>query len=120
MFLAGASAFAETWRPSSKSGFGSAFIETDSIKREGAKVTFWREVRFAGPRTLKDGTQIDRIATYHEGNCSAMTLQSLRLRPALVTKVLGDFTADGRVEWAKPGSTAETDLRAVCLDQWPG
>ena len=61
--LAASPAQAQNWRASSKAAGASAFIDTGSIRRDGDRVTFLREVRFAEPRTLQGEVLFDRLRT---------------------------------------------------------
>lgn len=118
--LAAASAAqAENWRASSQSQEAKAYIDADSIRRDGDRVLFWREVRWPNPRSLGDGSRFDRMAAFYDGNCRAMTLQSKALRVKLGDRIILSADEAGEMESAEPGTTAETDLRSVCFGEWP-
>ena len=117
--LAASPAAAENWRASSKTSEAAAFIDTDSIRRDGERVSFRREVRFAKPRVLQNEQRFDRLRTLYEADCKAMTLQSVDISARLGEQLLFSAAERGDVETAKPGSTAETDLKAACHNQWP-
>ena len=117
--LAAAPAAAENWRASSKTGDAAAYIDTDSIRRTGDRVTFVRELRFEAPRPLGENLKFDRLQALYDGDCKAMTLQSIELRAKLADTIVLSAAERGKVDSAKPGSTAETDLKAACFDQWP-
>ena len=117
--LAAAPAQAENWRASSSTAEAAAFIDTDSIRRDGDRVSFRREVRFNAARVLQGEHRFDRLRTLYEADCKAMTLQSVDISARLGAQVLFSAAERGDVETAKPGSTAEIDLRAACHDQWP-
>jgi hypothetical protein len=112
-------AFAENWRASSASDQAAAFIDVDSIRRDGDRVTFWREVRWPTAQRLSDGTRFDRIANLYEADCRAMRFRSLQVQARLETEVILGGEEEGEEEVAEPGSTAEVDLRAACFDSWP-
>jgi hypothetical protein len=119
VLAAAAPAQAETWR-SSSSGMGAvAYIDTDSIRRDGDRVSFWREVRWPEARTLDSGGRFDRIAARYEGDCRAMTLRPIEIRAKLAGEIVfsGDSTAE--VETPPPGTNGHTDLRAACFGDWP-
>ena len=119
MLAAATPAAAENWRASSSTGpDAAAFIDTDSIRRSGDRVTFWREVRWAEPRTLPGGTRFDRVATHYEADCRAMTLQSMRMRALMGADAIFDDSERGEIERITEGTTAHTDLRAACFDEW--
>lgn len=117
--MAATPAVAENWRASSSNGEAAAFIDTDSVRRDREKVTFWREVRWTQPRIVEGGVRFDRVATHYEADCRAMTLQSLRMRASFGAEVVLDHTERAEIEHTAPGSTAHTDLRAACFDEWP-
>ena len=117
--VAASPAQAENWRASSKTDAAAAFIDTSAIRRDGDRVTFRREVRFAEPRVLQGDVRFDRLRTLYEGDCKAMTLQSLDISARLGETILLSSAERGELETAKPGTTAETDLKAACHGQWP-
>ena len=112
-------AFAETWRASSASDEAAAFIDVDSIQRDGNRVTFWREVRWATVQNLSDGIRFDRIANLYEADCEAMRFRSIQVQARLEAEVILAGEEEGETEEAQPGSTAEVDLKAACFDTWP-
>lgn len=117
--LALSAAQAESWRASSTAMGATAYIDTDSIRREGDQVRYWREIRWPGVRTLETGTRYDRLMNLNQANCATKKVRSLEVRLKLGDKVVvSDFTP-GEVEAVKPGTTLETDLRAVCSGEWP-
>lgn len=117
--LAAAPAAAESWRLSSGDGEARAYIDTDSLRREGDRVTFWREVRWPEVRSLDSGLRFDRIAALYEGDCRAMTLRSLRISARLQAAEVYAAEDEGETEPALPGSNAEGDLRSACFGDWP-
>jgi hypothetical protein len=119
MALAAAPAAAETWRASSRAEGAVAFIDVDSIRREGDRVSFWREVRWPEVRSLDDGLRFDRIQARYEADCRAMTLRTMAIRAKLDQQVVLAADEAGEVETASPGSTAEIDLRSACFGDWP-
>lgn len=116
--LAGPAA-AETWRPSSGADGARAYIDTDSIRREGDRVSFRREIRWPAAQALNNGMRYDRIAELYDGDCRAMTLRSMSIEARLGERVVIAEDDPGEVETAQAGSTAEADLRAVCRGDWP-
>lgn len=112
-------AAAETWRASSKGQGAAAYIDTDSIQRSGDEVRFRRELRWDEPRTFENGTRFDRIAALYVADCRAMTLRAINMSAALGDKVLFSGDSNEAAEKAAPGTTAETDLRSACFNQWP-
>jgi hypothetical protein len=119
MVLLPAPAAAETWRASSRAEGAVAFIDVDSIRREGDRVSFWREVRWPEARALDGGLRFDRIGARYEGDCRTMTLRSMAIRAKLDQQVVLASEEAGDVETAEPGSTAEIDLRSACFGEWP-
>ena len=117
--MLGSPAQAENWRPSSAAGDAVAFIDVDSIRREGDQVLFWREVRWPTPRTLDGGLRYDRIGELYEASCRNMTLRSTALRVKLGEQVVFSHNAPRDTENATAGSNAETDIRSACFDEWP-
>lgn len=116
---AAAPAHAESWRLSSRSGAASAYIDADSIRRDGDRVTFVREVRWPEPRTLQGDKRFDRMRAVYEAGCKAMTLQSLAIEARLGDAVLLSAGERGKLETVQPGSTAAADLAAACHGRWP-
>ena len=112
-------AAAETWRASSRAEGATAYIDVDSIRREGDRVSFWREVRWPEIRSLDGGLRFDRIAALYDGDCRAMTLRSTAIRAKLGQEVVLAGDEPGEVETASPGSTAAVDLRSACFGDWP-
>ena len=111
-------AFAENWRASSSADGATAFIDVESIRRDGDRVTFWREVRWPEVRSLGDGTRFDRVANHYEADCRAMRFRSVALQARLETEVVLAFEHEEEYDEAHSGSTIEADLRAVCFDTW--
>ena len=114
-----AAAAAENWRASSGDAEARAYIDTDSIRRDGQRVSFWRELRWPEVRTLRDGTRYNRLGSLYEADCAAMTLRSLTVRANLDENVVLSGEGSRELEQARPGTTAEIDLRSVCFGQWP-
>jgi hypothetical protein len=110
---------AENWRASSGGQGATAYIDTDSIQRSGDEVRFWREVRWPAPRAFEDGTRYDRIGALYVADCRAMTLRAIRMRAALGATILAEGDTEEPTQNAGPGTTAETDLRSACFNDWP-
>lgn len=110
---------AANWRASSGDSQARAYIDTDSIRREGERVSFWRELRWPEVRTLGDGTRYNRLGSLYEADCAAMTLRSITVRANLDENVVLSGEGSRELEQARPGTTAETDLRSVCFGEWP-
>ena len=114
-----ASAQSQTWRVASGSGDRTGYIDTASIRREGDKVRFWREVRFATPRTFESGERYDRLGAHMEFDCRARTRATLELYAKFGDGMVGSGSTTGPVEPITEGSTAHSELRAVCFNEWP-
>ncbi len=112
-------ASAENWRRSSSADGSTAFIDVDSIARDGDRVRFWRELRLPAMRTLETGLRLDRIAAFYEADCSAMSFRTLTISAKLGNEVVMTGEGRGDTEVAEQGSTAEADLRSACFDEWP-
>ncbi len=80
---------------------------------------FWREVRSASPRTFQGGERYDRLGARVEVDCRARTMSSLEVYAKLGDRVIGGGAASGRVDPIEAGSTADSDMRAVCFNDWP-
>lgn len=121
MFLAAMPAAAQqrNWRAASSAGSQRAFIDTASIARDGDKVRFMREIRMDEPRQFDSGQRYDRIGSLIEADCRARTLQSLEIYASLGEEVIVRGEGDREVDTVQAGSTADTDLRAACFDEWP-
>jgi hypothetical protein len=118
--VAGSSAVAvEDWRPSSSAGEARAYIDTETIRREGDLVHFWRDLRWGEPRSFSNGTRYDRFVTEYRGDCRARTLRSLSVLVKLGDELVLTIDEDGELESVRPGSTADVDLRAACFGEWP-
>ena len=109
----------ENWRSSSAAMGGVAYIDTASIRRNGNEVHFWREVRWPEVQTLAGGERYDRIRALYHGSCTAMTLRSLHVIARLQDRIVISGPDRGAVENASAGSTAASDLRAACFQEWP-
>ena len=119
MLAAAAPAQAETWRASS-SGMGAvAFIDTESIRRDGDRVSFWREVRWSDVRSLDSGGRFNRIAALYEGDCRAMTLRPMEVRAKLDEQIVFSGQGSGEIETPPPGTNGHVDLRSACFGDWP-
>lgn len=114
-----ATAQQQTWREASSSGDRTAFIDTASIQREGDKVRFWREVRSSAPMRFDSGESYDRLGAHMEVDCRARTLVNLEVYAKLGDQVIASGAGGGGVEAVAEGSTADTDLRAACFNEWP-
>lgn len=112
-------AAAENWRASSTDAVATAYIDIDSIRRDGARVSFWRELRWPQVRTLGTGLRYNRLGSLYEADCEAMTLRSITVRANLDENVVLSGEGSRETEQARPGTTAETDLRSVCFGEWP-
>ena len=119
LLAAAAPARAETWRASSSDGNASAFIDADSIVRTGDQVRFRRELRWPEVRLLGNRLRYNRLLADYEGDCRAMTLRSLSVAAKLDDEVVLAGEGSGEIEQARPGSTAEVDLRSACFGEWP-
>jgi hypothetical protein len=117
--LAASPALAENWRASSHGQGIMAFIDVDSIRKKGDRVTFWRELRFPEVRSLSSNVRYDKMAAYYEADCKAMTLRSLKIRVSLGEQVVFRHNGKDDPQAVLPGSTAEIDLRSACHDDWP-
>ncbi len=115
-----ASAQPQTWRQGSSSGGQAAFIDTASIERAGDKVRFWREVRTAQPALFESGERYDRIGSLLEVDCRARTLRNLRIYAKLGDTLIFESGEASELEAVEAGTTADTDLRAACFNEWPG
>lgn len=113
-----ASAQAQAWRRSSSAGDATGFIDTASIRRDGDRVFFQREVRYAQPKAFSTGEKFDRILVHYEGDCKAMTLRAHLVRVRLGDKLVLEFSDKDRTDSAGPGSNAEKDLQAACFGKW--
>lgn len=116
--VAAASAQAPEWRLASSDGDNQAFIDTASIRRDGDKVRFWREIRTPEPVTLEGGLRFDRLGSLGEVDCRARTRRTLELYAKLDGEEIARGEDTGEVEPIVPASTGETEMRAVCLGEW--
>lgn len=111
-----------SWRAMSGSG-EDAYIDTASIARDGDRVRFWREIRLGAPVEGGPGGQAyDRIGGRMEVDCRARTMRTLEMYTKLGGRTTSSSPASGeglRPEAVRRGGSAEADLRAVCLNQWP-
>lgn len=114
-----AAAQQQTWRQASSSGDRTAYIDTASIQRDGDKVRFWREVRSPAPVRFDSGESFDRLGARMEVDCRARTLVNLEVYAKLGDQLVVSGAGDGTVEPIETGSTADTDLRAACFNEWP-
>lgn len=112
-------ASAENWRSSSRDSQATAYIDVDSIRRDGNRVSFWRELRWPQIRSLGDGRRFNRLGSLYEEDCAAMTLRSITIRASLDERVILTGEGSRELEQARPGTTAATDLRSVCFGEWP-
>lgn len=111
---------AENWRRSSQANGAVAYIDADNVQRDGDRVTFWRELRWGEVRTLQGGLRYDRILALYEGDCRAMRLRAVEFRAKLAEVVVAaSDEGDAAFTDAVPGTTAETDMRSACFDDWP-
>lgn len=117
--VAASPALAENWRASSHGQGIVAYIDVDSIKKKGDRVTFWRELRFPEVRSLSFNVRYDKMAAFYEADCKAMTLRSLKIRVSLGEEVVFRNDSKDDPQAALPGSTAEIDLRSACHNDWP-
>ncbi|HEX8192156.1 MAG TPA: surface-adhesin E family protein [Allosphingosinicella sp.] len=119
LLLAPAPAVAETWRAASGANGARAYIDVDSITRDGDRVFFLREVRWPEPMTLQGGLRIDRILARYEGDCRANTLRALSLTAKLGAAVIASNDKPDEIERAEPGTAGGDDLRSACFNEWP-
>jgi len=106
-----------TWRSSSHQGGDRTFIDTSSIRRDGAKVRFLRELRFAEPQGV--GSGFDRLLSLIEVDCEARTIQTLERTVKLGEEVVASGSDYEDPQPVRRRTTADVDLRAVCFDDWP-
>lgn len=114
-----ASAQQQGWRPASSNGEQRAYIDTASIRRDGDLVRFTREIRMGRIHQFGSGARYDILGALMEVDCRARTLRSLEGYLKLGDAVVLREEGDGGMEPVRPGTTADTDLRAVCFDDWP-
>lgn len=114
-------AFAQqpSWRAASRAGDQQAFIDTTSIRRTGDRVRFLREIRMSGIRQFQGGERYDRIGAVIEVDCQARTLVTISLYAKLGDATIASGDGDDEIEPVRPGTNADTDLRAACFNQWP-
>lgn len=108
------------WRRGSSAGGQSVLIDTTSIQRDGDKVRFMRELRLRETRQLEGGASYDRIGALMEADCRGRTLRALEIAAKMGETTVFSGEGDGEADPARPGSTADIDLRAVCFNEWPG
>lgn len=98
-----------------------AWIDAASIVRDGDRVRYWRESRNAVPTQGGPGGPYDRSGARMEVNCRARTIHTLEMYTKLGARTNCSSPATGEGLRPAPirGSSAEADLRAVCLNQWP-
>jgi hypothetical protein len=114
-------ALSENWRQMGTIGDSIGYIDRDSIKRSGDKVRFWREVRRPEPETAPTGHRFDSSAVLIEVNCRAKMFRYLRQRAKLGDRIIYDAKdPNDALQAIGPGSVIDTELRAVCFDEWPG
>ena len=114
-----ASAHQENWRPASSNGTAQAYIDTSSMRRDGDRVRFVREVRMGSVQQFEDGRRYDVLGALMEVDCRARTLRNLEGYARLGSETVATEFSDGNVDPVQPGSTADTDLRAACFNEWP-
>lgn len=113
-------ALSENWRQMGTVGNSVGYIDMDSIKRSGDKVRFWRDVRSPEPETAPTGHRFDSRAVLIEVNCRAKMFRYLRLRAKLGNRLIYDAKdPNDSLQAARPGSVIDTELRAVCFNDWP-
>jgi hypothetical protein len=118
--VASSPALSENWRRMGTVGDSAGYIDMDSIKRSGDKVCFWRDVRSPEPRAAPTGHRFDSSAVLVEVNCRAKVFRYLRLRAKLGDRVIYDAKdPNDSLHAVEPGSVVDTELRAVCLNDWP-
>lgn len=108
-----------TWRQASGGDGLTAYLNTSSISRTGDKAQVWRELRSVQPRPLGTDGQYDTIGSLIEFDCRGKTLRTLRVYVKLGGRTIVEGPEEGGVEPIAHGSTAETDFRAVCFNEWP-
>lgn len=111
---------APNWRAASSGNAQAAFIDTNSIVRSGDKVRIVREVRSREPMAFDDGTRFDSLGSLIEFDCRANTLRTIEVWVRLGSRELVRGPGDNQIDAVRPGTTAATDLRAACFDEWPG
>ena len=113
-------ALSENWRQMGTIGDAVGYIDMDSIKRSGDKVRFWRDVRRPEPQTAPTGHRFDSSAVLIEVNCRAKTFRYLRQRAKLGDRLIYDAKdPNDSLHAIRPGSVIDTELRAVCFNDWP-
>jgi hypothetical protein len=113
-------ALAENWRRMGTVGDSVGYVDRDSIKRSGDKVRFWRDVRSPEPQTAPTGDRFDSASVLIEVNCRTKTFRYLRQRAKLGGRVIYDAKdSDDSLQAMEPGSVIDTELRAVCFNDWP-
>jgi hypothetical protein len=114
-----ASAHQESWRPASSNGTAQAYIDASSMRRDGDRVRFVREVRMGSVQQFEDGRRYDVLGALMEVDCRARTLRNLEGYARLGNATVATEFSDGNAEPVQPGSTADTDFRAACFNEWP-
>jgi hypothetical protein len=106
------------WRVSARDSDFSDVIDTASIRRDGDKVRFTYESRFASPR-VNDGTTFDTLGVTEEMDCRARTTRLVELYFVLAGRELRRAQSNGAdVMAVEPGTLLDAHYQAVCLNRW--
>jgi hypothetical protein len=118
--MVSAPALSENWRQMGTVGDSVGYIDIDSIKRSRDKVRFWRDVRSQEPQTAPTGHRFDSASVLIEVDCRAKMFRYLRQRAKLGDRLIYDAKdPNDSLHAIRPGSVIDTELRAVCLNEWP-
>ena len=91
---------------------------SNSIRRDGDRVRFWREVRMNEPQQSQ-GARYDRVGAHMEIDCRARTLRNIEVYMKLGERTLVRDSGGPEVEAIGPGTLGEANLRSVCHNEWP-
>ena len=110
---------ARAWRPVGQSSNARAYIDENSIRRIGDRVRFWHEVRYGNPQG-DSGHQFDRVRTWMEIDCRAQTWRSIETLVDLGERRVDSFSSEEAFQQIRTGTPGQLNLRATCLNEWPG
>ncbi|MBX3566251.1 MAG: hypothetical protein KF730_16950 [Sphingomonas sp.] len=112
---------APNWRLSSRARGIEAYINLNTVSPtpDGNRITFWREIRYPEPLSFSDGRRYNRIRSLLTIDCKALTIQTLISHALMGEKLIVNVPRDDPAEPVAAGSTAMSDLHAVCHDIWP-
>ena len=105
---------AEAWRMAGASNGAVTLVDQDSVKKTGATVRYWYDLRFA--KALPAGT--NRVLTLVEADCDESSYRELARHMYIGEAARGSSSVSIDRQYAPPGSLIADTINAACTGKY--